>query len=673
MTKFYEHIYQEQEVICTKLNVQMDMSSLTDQQKSEYENASVCPNCNGSFDQTSCKKVRHHCHTTSRFLGAVCAKCNLQLKYSKRKRPDNGNDEFFIPVLAHNMKNYDAHLIIKGYQRGDSHDISVIPSNTEKFIAFQIGKLRFLDSFQFLTASLDKLVNTLPADAFKFTSKFSPVPHLAKQKGVYPYEYMTDISKFDEPRLPPKGSFYSALTETDISDEDYDRAHAIWTAYKCETMKDFHDAYLTTDVLLLADVFENFRSICMQNYELDPAHFYTTPGLSFQACLKMTGAKLDLFTDPEMHLFIENNIRGGISMISNRYAKANNEYTEDGLDTTLPTKFLSLIDANNLYGFSMSQPLPTGNFRFLTDDEIKHLDILNVPDDHPTGYILEVDLEYPHDLHELHNDYPLAPEKVLITKEMLSPYAQSFTDRHVLSEKLVPNLNNKTKYVTHYVNLKLYVRLGMRLTRIHRILEFTQDPWIKTYIDFNTDKRRQATTDFERDFYKLMNNSVFGKTMENLRNRVNVNLVNDQTKAIKMIALPTFKHLEIINPELVMIHRLRAKIHQNKPIYTGFSILELSKVHMYRFHYDVMLAKYGLNCRLLFTDTDSFCYSIHTEDLYDDMTTFLEHLDTSTYPKDHPLYTSLNAKVLGKFKDECNGMPLWSSWGFVPRCRPTHC
>ena len=137
------------------------------------------------------KKVRHHCHTTGRFLGAVCAKCNLQLKYSNRKRPDNVNDEFFIPVIAHNMKNYDAHLIIKGYQRGVSYDISVISSNTEKFIAFQIGKLRFLDSFQFLTASLDKLVNTLPADAFKFTSKFSPVPHLAKQKGVYPYEYMT--------------------------------------------------------------------------------------------------------------------------------------------------------------------------------------------------------------------------------------------------------------------------------------------------------------------------------------------------------------------------------------------------------------------------------------------------------------------------------------------------
>ena len=201
----------------------------------------------------------------------------------------------------------------------------------------------------------------------------------------------------------------------------------------------------------------------------------------------------------------------------------------------------------------------------------------------------------------------------------------------------------------------------MKLKQVHRVLQFDQSPWMKPYIDFNTDKRRQATTDFERDFYKLLNNSVFGKTMENLRNRVNVTLCNDEIKAKKMIASPTFKHAEIINENLVMIHRLRTKIKQNKPIYTGFSILELSKAHMYRFHYDVMLAKYGLDCRLLFTDTDSFCYHIKTDDVYIDMQTFSDDLDTSSYPKDSTrdalktLYSSKNAKVMGKFKDECNG------------------
>ena len=158
-----------------------------------------------------------------------------------------------------------------------------------------------------------------------------------------------------------------------------------------------------------------------------------------------------------------------------------------------------------------------------------------------------------------------------------------------------------------------------------------------------------------------MNNSVFGKTMENLRNPVNITLCDDEIEAKKMIASPTFKHAEIINENLVMIHRVRPQIKQNKPIYTGFTILELSKVHMYRFHYDVMLAKYGLDCKLLFTDTDSLCYHIKTDDLYRDMQTFSDDLDTSSYPTDSgrdaldTLYNPRNAKVLGKFKDECNG------------------
>jgi len=208
--------------------------------------------------------------------------------------------------------------------------INVIPTNTEKFVAFQTGKLRFLDSLQFLNASLDKLVNTLSADAFKYTSKFSPSPQLARHKGVYPYECVTDSSKFTETCLPPTDKFYSALNETEITDDDYNRAQETWNIFNCATLRDYHDAYLKTDVLLLADVFENFREMCLKNYGLDPAHFYTTPGMSFQACLKMSGVKLDLFTDPDMHLFIENNIRGGVSVVRNRYAKANNSYTEDG-------------------------------------------------------------------------------------------------------------------------------------------------------------------------------------------------------------------------------------------------------------------------------------------------------------------------------------------------------
>jgi len=240
----------------------------------------------------------------------------------------------------------------------------------------------------------------------------------------------------------------------------------------------------------------------MNNYGLDPAHFYTTPGLSFQACLKMTGAKLDLFTDPEMHLFVENSIRGGVSVISHRHAVANNVYTGEDVNETEHNPFIFLSDANNLYGHSMAQALPTSDFRFLS--QIDSLDITNEPEDGPVGYILEVDLEYPSELHDLHNDFPLAPEKLVVTEQMLSPYASSFlteTKKHVSDKKLIQNLNHKHNYVTHFANFKLYIRLGMKLTGIHRVLRFEQSLWIKSYIDFNTEKK---TTGKDRLRKKLL-------------------------------------------------------------------------------------------------------------------------------------------------------------------------
>ena len=174
------------------------------------------------------------------------------------------------------MRGYDSHFIVKHYEKHVTLDssVTVTPSNTEKFVAFQIEKLRFLGSLQFLNASLDKIVGTLSS---VYTSKFSPCPEFTKQKGAYPYEYMNDRSKFEEKRLPPKDAFYSALTETSITDAEYARAQRAWNVFECNTMQDYHDAYLKTDVVLLADVFENFRKMCMENYGLDPAHFYTTP------------------------------------------------------------------------------------------------------------------------------------------------------------------------------------------------------------------------------------------------------------------------------------------------------------------------------------------------------------------------------------------------------------
>ena len=238
--------------------------------------------------------------------------------------------------------------------------------------------------------------------------------------------------------------------------------------------------------------------------------------------VKVTDIKLELITDIDMFQFIEKGMRGGISYISNRYGKANNKYMKEYNDNE-PSKYIMYLDANNLYGWAMSQYLPTGGFRWMTQKQIDNIDLDKYKEDSKKGLILEVDLEYPKELHDIHNDYPLGPEKVKVKKDMLSDYCKKIKDKYNISvglvNKLIPTLNKKEKYVLHYRNLKLYLDLGLEVEKYHRVLEFDQSPWLKQYIEFNTEKRKNAKNDFEKDFFKLMNNSVFGKTMENIRKK----------------------------------------------------------------------------------------------------------------------------------------------------------
>ena len=240
--------------------------------------------------------------------------------------------------------------------------------------------------------------------------------------------------------------------------------------------KDYHNLYNQVDVLLLADVFENFRNICIKNYKLDPAHYYTAPGLAWDAALKVTEIKLELLSDIDMLLMVEKGIRGGVSMISNRYGKANNKYMGNRFDDKEPSKYIAYLDANNLYGWAMSKPLPTHGIEWMEKSELETWE--------NQSCILEVDLEYSKNLHDLHSDYPLAPERVEVNKV----------------DKLVPNLRNKEKYILYHENLKTYLSLGLKLTKVHRGIRFEESQWLKKYIDLNTELRTAAANDFEKDF-----------------------------------------------------------------------------------------------------------------------------------------------------------------------------
>ena len=636
---------------------------MTENDEEKFQKAEECHICDKRYTEKDIR-VRDHCHITGEYRGSAHQECNLKLRINP--------EEIKIPVIFHNLRGYDSHFIMqqigeivkKHTYKNKQMNINAIPNNMEKYMAFMLGNhLTFIDSFQFMSSSLDKLVSNLPAEALKYTNKkFKGGKfELMTRKGVYPYDYMDSFEKFNKTELPTKEEFYSILNNDHITDEDYSHAQKVWNTFKLQTMGEYHNLYLKSDILLLADVFENFRKTCLQYYKLDPCHYFTSPGLSWDAMLKMTNIQLELMTDIDMFQFIEKGMRGGISYIANRYGKANNKYMKE-YDEKAPSKYIMYLDANNLYGWAMSQYLPTGGFRWMTEKQINNIDLAKYNENSEKGLILEVDLEYPKELHDLHNDYPLAAERVCVNKNMLSEYCKKIQKKFNIStglvHKLIPTLSNKEKYVLHYRNLQLYLDLGLKVKKVHRVLEFNQSPWLKQYINFNTQKRTQAKNSFEKDFFKLMNNSVFGKTMENIRKRVDVRLITDEKKLLKMASKPTYVSSKIFNENLVAVHKIKETLTLNRPAYVGMCILDLSKTLMYDFHYNYIKEKYGDKAKLLFTDTDSLTYEIEAEDVCRDFWNDKDRFDNSDYPENSTYFDKTNKKVIGKFKDEAAGIPI---------------
>ena len=298
-----------------------------------------------------------------------------------------------------------------------------------------------------MSSSLNSLVNNLACGGSEF-SRFEEYNEnqykLLIKKGIYPYEYMTDWDKFKETKLPPREAFYSKLNMTGVKDEDYEHVNRVWKEFGIKNLGEYHNLYLKMDVILLANVFEAFRKVCLKNYGLDPAHFYTAPRLAWKTCLKKTRICLELLLDPDMLLMFETGIRGGIIQSVNRWAKANNPYMGSEFIPDKPTRYLQYLDANNLYGWAMSQHLPTSGFKWV---EIEPGKIRKLAKCKSKGYILEVDVRCPRELHDSHNDLPFMCEHMKISGV----------------KKLIPNLFDKKRYVIHIRALDQALRHGLVL------------------------------------------------------------------------------------------------------------------------------------------------------------------------------------------------------------------
>ena len=426
--------------------------------------------------------------------------------------------------------------------------------------------ITFIDSLQFYNSSLDTLSSNLEDNDFKYLVSEFGINKLKslKRKDAYPYEWVDSYEKFKHPSLPGKKYFYSSIDDGkrgkgngNISNEQYQHLQNVWKIFNSNTFEDFHDHYLKKDVLLIADIFEIFIFTNLKYYSLDPCHHFSAPGLSSDAMLKLTKIELQKINYPDRYMLFEQGRRGGVSYINKRYSEANNKYCLD-YDKTKREKYILYLDMNNLYGHAMSQYLPYSNFKWVKNiDKIKQK-LMTIKNNSSTRYILEVNLEYPQELHDSHNDYPLAPEKIKIPKEWLSDYSLEIANAHNIStgkvKKLVPNLMNKSNYVIHYRNLQQCLELGMKLKKIHRVLKFKQKDWMKPYIDFNTQKRNEATNEADKNHFTLLNNAAYGKTMENMRKRIKMRVVKNAKDFIRYTSRPTCVKWKVFENNLAAIH-----------------------------------------------------------------------------------------------------------------------
>jgi len=644
----------------------MAMIPLSEAEERLFNVARKCYLCQATFGALKVK-VRDHDHFNGKFLGAACNQCNLARRIRKP----------VLPVVFHNFRGYDAHHIVKyGANKMEHWEFSCIAQSTERFQSVTAYvkdalPIRFIDSLQFLNASLLNLVKMLTADERKHTDslKASLPDEALTGKGIFPYSFITstEVLEMERDGLPSREvAFHDMLLDTiSVTEDDYQRAQSVWQRCGCKSLKDYMMIYLKVDVYLLADVFETFRATALAEDGLDPANFLGIPGLSWCAALRSMPNKLQLLSDKDMYVFFESGIRGGMTFVNRHYACRSEESQ------------LLYIDINNLYGWALSQKLPSDGFTWITrgdgdddddDDnagaaELQHI-VNHLPDENSeVGYVLQVDISVPAEFHDYLSDMPPAPNQQV-------PVGAKW-------KKLLMTLEPKRNYIIHSALLKFYVeKLGVRVDAVHRAIRFNQRFVFRSYVEKNTEMRARSTTKFKKDYYKLKNNALYGKTVENLRKRKDLRLCNNRTQFVSQSSKPLFRSSVIIAENLVAAVLFKETICLDRPVYIGQAVLDLSKLRMYRLQYDE-LERYrnrfaGSRINIIAGDTDSFFLEVCGIDLKTELLPAMKAdglLDTSNYDAKSPLFSRAVENKVGLFKDESGGQEEFMEWVFLrPKC-----
>ncbi len=534
-------------------------------------------------------------------------------------------------------------------------------------------------SLQHLTASLDQLSSSLkesqgyPYNILKQSSlaknpetgEVDPVRlEIMKKKGFFPYESFKSVDAlFRMTEFPPIEAFYSTLSDSLlVTEEEYNYAKSVFATFELKNMLAYCVMYCLIDIYTLAECFSFYSDTIQDFCGLSPWNFLGTPSLSFAAFFKTSNVKLDLIQDRDMFMTIEQSLRGGLSYVCQRYAEASD------------TKKLLYLDKNALYSSCLLLPLPRAEFSFMDRADIDATDWRNVDPlvDGGYGYILEVDLTYPEHLHLEHADMPLAAEKVVITEDMFSPYT---TDLHKTLKskesykevKLTATFGPRKNYVCHLANLQYYLRKGMILDCIHKVIRFKQSTFAQEYIEKCTKARAASKFKYQMDRYKAMGNSVVGKLCENKRNRVNAKAVKSPAKALKLGSRPGLVKTRILKEDLVLFFTKEQEVLLDSNIAVSFTIYELSKLKVLQDFYEIFKPKFP-TLRVGMSDTDSILMQVQSSDLVDDLGSIKDIMDFSNYHPQHPLFDLTNKKRLNMWKDECGGAIMTEFAGLRPKC-----
>ena len=503
-----------------------------------------------------------------------------------------------IPIVFHNVSTYDYHFIIKELVKEFDRNFGCLAENTEKCITFSVSLKKKIENKNIEITYKIKFIDSFRCMSSSLSKLVDNLSEGLHNNKALDCESCLDYIKTKNEKLILKCFNFKQSYEKDFNKELIQRLTSTY---------EFCNQNLNKFILLLRKGVYPYEY--MDNWE-----------------------RFNKTSLPNKESFYSNLNMENIDDID--YRHGNNVFKR--------FKLKNLGEYHDLYVQSnMSQKLPVNGFKWINDvSEINEEFIKNYDENNDKGYILEVDVKYPRKVNDIHSDLPFLPKRMKIDK----------------CKKLVCNLLNKKKYVVHIKSLKQTLNHGLKFKKVHRITEFNQKAWFKPYIDMNTELRKVAKDDFEKDLFKLMNNAVFGKTMENIRKHRDIKLVTTDKKRSKLFSEPNYHTMNYMSEDLSIIEMKKTKVKMNKPIYLGLSILEISKILMYEFWYAYMKPKYNDSVKLCYMDADSFIMNIKIEDFYNDIANDVEkRFDTSNYQCDRPLPTGKNKKVIGLMKDELGG------------------